>query len=293
MCCGALSLWGSCYHTYGGSPSYESQIPGAPYQRGCFPGPFICPTQKREAPKGAGQRSVPFRSQRWGRGAPCKGNEGASSPQHSASCPVGPPSSPFRASGPFSLHQAREPAGETVQAAPPTPGFLFHPQPPLPSLSSLLFSDTLTHFLSVEFFGQNWYVGAPVSLLGLWEVRNLQFPNFSYLQSSSDLREGHQACPWMRSSLSLIQCRPVPLSLRLGCVGAEVVVKASFIWLRMLVNIWKANPCLYSASNCLMSRSLSRPWFSLLEDSSCGSVSAPVSETHHLHLVYNWLSRRC
>lgn len=29
-----LSHWGE-------SPSYESQIPGAPYQRGCFPGPYF------------------------------------------------------------------------------------------------------------------------------------------------------------------------------------------------------------------------------------------------------------
>lgn len=43
MDCVALSLWGLCYHTYGegGSPSYESQIPGAPHKGGYFLDPLF------------------------------------------------------------------------------------------------------------------------------------------------------------------------------------------------------------------------------------------------------------
>ena len=78
-----------------------------------------------------------------------------------------------------------------------------------------LFLYNLIHFSAKCWIlgGQNRYVGAPVSLLGLGEMRNLYSPNLSYLQSSWWLkREKHHMrsfCPLMRSSLSLIKCTPV------------------------------------------------------------------------------------
>lgn len=90
------------------------------------------------------RRSVPLGNQQWACNLPARAVRGAlARTQCFQACRA---SFSFRASGPYSLHQAREPAQESVQATSPALHFRFHPQPSLPSLSSLLFSSKLINF---------------------------------------------------------------------------------------------------------------------------------------------------
>ena len=101
------------------SPSYKSQIPGVLYKSGRFLGPFLwweglygqqwAPLAGGEenAASSCCQRSVTLRSQQW----VCRpvGSGRDPGPGRSASFPTGLLASPFRAWGPFSPHQAKEP----------------------------------------------------------------------------------------------------------------------------------------------------------------------------------------